>query len=181
MNSGDIFYSDSVLSDVRHHIQDEDILIGNVLASNTHTMISPPPTNGKLTMYHLYSGAIPHQGTFVKLALQKKHPFDEILRIASDWKFFLQTIIFDNCTLKYINVNVALYDMAGLSSQNPRAMREEKEKVLSEYLPPRVIEDYRLMKESECLTQALTPMLKQRYSIDKLLYRIGKFLLTFKH
>ena len=26
MNSGDIFYSDSVLSDVRHHIQDEDIL-----------------------------------------------------------------------------------------------------------------------------------------------------------
>ena len=181
MNSGDIFYSDSVLSDVRHHIQDEDILIGNVLASNTHTMISPPPTNGKLTMYHLYSGAIPHQGTFVKLALQKKHPFDEILRIASDWKFFLQTIIFDNCTLKYINVNVALYDMAGLSSQNPRAMREEKEKVLSEYLPPRVIEDYRLMKESECLTQTLTPMLKHRYSIDKLLYRIGKILLSLKH
>lgn len=181
MNSGDVFYSDSVLSDVLLRIQDEDIIIGNALASDTHSIISPPPINGKLTMYHLYSGAIPHQGTFVKLALQHKHPFDEKLRISADWKFFLQSIIFDNCSVKYINVNVAIYDMTGLSSQNPRAMREEKEKVLSEYLPPRVIEDYRLMKESECLTQALTPMLKQRYSIDKLLYRIGKFLLTFKH
>lgn len=181
MNSGDIFFCNTVLSDVCLHILDEDIIIGNILSSDTRIIISPPPTNGILTMYHLYSGAIPHQGTFVKLALQKKHPFDEKLRIAADWKFFLQSIIFDNCSVKYINVNVAIYDMTGLSSQNPLAMREEKEKVLSEYLPLRVIDDYRLMKESECLTQTLTPRLRTSYSIDKIIYKLATLLLNIKY
>lgn len=181
MNSGDVFFCNTVLSDVYLHINDEDIIIGNVLSSDTRVIISPPPTNGILTMYHLYSGAIPHQGTIVKLALQKKHPFDEKLRIAADWKFFLQSIIFDNCSVKYINVNVAIYDMTGLSSQKPRAMREEKEKVLSEYLPQRVIDDYRLMKESECLTQTLTSRLRTNYSIDKIIYKLATLLLNIKN
>lgn len=181
MNSGDIFYDNKVLSDACLHIHDEDIIIGNVLASDTRTIISPPPPGGKLTMYHLYSGAIPHQGTFVKLALQQKHPFDETLKIAADWKFFLQSIIFDNCSVKYINVNVALYDTSGLSSQNPQAMREEKEKVLSECLPQRVIDDYRLMKESECLTQTLTPLLRNNYSVDKIIHKLATLLLNLKN
>lgn len=181
MNSGDVFASDSVLSDVYLHINDEDIIIGNVLAADSRVIMSPPPLNGNLTMYHLYSGAIPHQGTFVKLALQQKHPFDETLRIAADWKFFLKCIIFDNCSVKYINVNVALYDTSGLSSQNPQAMRDEKDKVLAEYLPQRVIEDYRLMKESECLTQTLTPRLRTNYSVDKVIYKLTTLLLNIKN
>ena len=48
-------------------------------------------------------------------------------------------------------------------------------------LPERVLQDFENMKKSECLTQTLTPMLKQQYGIDKLLYRIGKFLITLKH
>ena len=181
MNSGDIFYDNKVLSDACLYIHDEDIIIGNVLATDTRTIISPPPPDGKLTMYHPYSGAIPHQGTFVKLALQQKHPFDETLKIAADWKFFLQSIIFDNCSVKYINVNVALYDTSGLSSQNPQAMREEKEKVLEECLPQRVIDDYRLMKESECLTQTLTPLLRNNYSVDKIIHKLATLLLNLKN
>ncbi|MGM9733136.1 MAG: glycosyltransferase family 2 protein [Prevotella sp.] len=181
MNSGDFFYDNNVLSDVCINIHDEDIIIGNVLASDTRTIISPPPLNGNLTMYHLYSGAIPHQGSFVKLALQQRHPFDETLKIAADWKFFLQSIIFDNCSVKYINVNVALYDTSGLSSQNPLAMREEKEKVLEECLPQRVIDDYRHMKESECLTQALTPLLRNSYSVDRVIHKLATLLLNLKN
>ncbi|MGN0282775.1 MAG: glycosyltransferase family 2 protein [Prevotella sp.] len=181
MNSGDIFHDNKVLSDVSLHIHDEDIIIGNVLASDTRTIISPPPINGNLTMYHLYSGAIPHQGTFVKLAQQQKHPFDETLKIAADWKFFLQSIIFDNCSVKYINVNIALYDTSGLSSQNPQTMREEKEMVLSECLPLRVIDDYRHMKQSECLTQTLTPMLRTNYSIDRVTHKFVTLLLYLKN
>ena len=48
-------------------------------------------------------------------------------------------------------------------------------------LPERVLQDFEGMKKSECLTQTLTPMLKQKYGIDILLYRIGKFLITLKH
>ena len=180
INSGDMLYNDTVLSNVNQQIKNEDIIIGNVLAPNTRTIISPPPLNGKLTMYHLFSGAIPHQGTFVKLALQQKHPFDETLRIAADWKFFLQSIVFDNCSVKYINICVALYDTSGLSSQKPLAMREEKERVLAMYLPQRIIDDYRYMKESECLTQTLTPLLRTSYSIDRVTYKLATLLLNIK-
>lgn len=180
INSGDMLYNDTVLSDVNQQIKNEDIIIGNVLASDTRTIISPPPLDGKPTMYHLFSGAIPHQGTFVKLALQQRHPFDETLRIAADWKFFLQSIVFDNCSVKYINVYVALYDTSGLSSQNPLAMREEKERVLATYLPQRIIDDYRYMKESECLTQTLTPLLRTSYNIDRVTYKLATLLLNIK-
>lgn len=179
MNSGDVFFSDDVLADMAKEINDEDIIIGNVLTADTQIKMSPPPS-GKLTMYHLYSGAIPHQGTFVKLSIQQKHPFDEGMRIAADWKFFLQCIIFDNCSVKYTNIDVALYDMAGISSLNSQAMREEKEKVLAMYLPQRIIDDYRKMKESECLIQSLTAQLRVNYGIDKVLYRMATILLNLK-
>ena len=60
-------------------------------------------------------------------------------------------------------------------------MRDEKDKVLAEYLPQRVIEDYRLMKESECLTQTLTPRLRTNYSVDKVIYKLTTLLLNIKN
>jgi len=179
MNSGDVFFCCDVLTDIAKEINGEDIIIGNVLTADTKTPMSPPPS-GDLTMYHLYSGAIPHQGTFVKLSIQQKHLFDESMKIAADWKFFLQCIIFDNCKVKYTNTDVALYDMSGVSSLNPQAMREEKEKVLAVFLPQRVIDDYRKMKESECLIQSLTPQLRINYSIDKVIYKLATILLKLK-
>lgn len=180
MNSGDMFYSNTVLSDVSLLISNEDIVIGDVLASGTGEVMSPPPLRD-ISMYHLYSGAIPHQGAFVKSTLQKRHPFDETLKIAADWKFFLQTIIFENSSVKYIPVTVALYDTTGISSQNPKVMREEKERVLAECFPRRVLDDYRFMKESECLTQKITPMLRTNYSIDRFVYKLAVLLINIKN
>ena len=91
-----------------------------------------------------------------------KYPYDERLRIASDWKFFVQTLIMDNCSIRYLNVYVACYDLNGLSSSNPELMQTEKQNVLAELLPPRVLADYKRMKQSECLVQSITPQLKMQ-------------------
>ena len=56
-------------------------------------------------------------------------------------------------------------------------MREEKNAVLAELIPQRVLLDYQWMKSSECKTQTLAPQLKNRYQIDKVLYRLGSILL----
>lgn len=176
MNSGDVFYDSTVLERMRLLMNDEDIVVGEVYDSQTRNQLSLPPV-GEITMYHLYSCAIPHQGTFVKLSLQRRYPFDEALRIAADWKFFVQTIIFDDCKIKYVNEPVALYDTTGLSSENPIMMREEKENVLKKLFPKRVLADYAHMKESECLTQQLTPQLRKHYTIDRLMSRLAKVFL----
>lgn len=175
MNSGDCFYDDAVLSTVANDLK-EDIIVGKALIKQRNGVISPPPI-GEFTFYHLYSGSIPHQASFIRTKLLRKYPYDEKLNISSDWKFFVQTLIIDNCSIRYLDVYVVRYDIEGISSCNPQLMRHEKESIMSAIFPPRVLADYKQMKASECLTQTLTPQLRQHYTIDKILYRIGRCLL----
>lgn len=179
MNSGDCFYDRQVLDTVVATHAEEDIIVGKVVIDESDRIISPPP-KGEFTMYHLYSGSIPHQGSFIRTDLLRKHPYDEELRISSDWKFFVQTLIFDKCSIRYIDSFVARYDTGGIGLSHPELMKNEKDKYLKEVLPPRILMDYELMKASECLTQSLTPLLRKYYSIDKILYKIGLLLLRFK-
>lgn len=179
MNSGDCFYDKYVLGIIDKMHLNEDIVVGKVAVKEHGVVISPQP-QGELTFYHLYSGSIPHQGSFIKTDLLRKFPYDENLKISSDWKFFVQTLILDNCSVRFIDEYVAMYDLNGFSSDNPQLMREEKEKILMEMFPPRLLEDYKRMKESECLTQTLTAKLRKNYGIDKVLYRIGTILLKLR-
>lgn len=179
MNSGDCFYNNSVLKTIKSIASNEDIIVGKVAVNKKGVIISPPPKE-ELTLYHLYSGSIPHQGAFIRSDLLRKHPYDENLKIASDWKFFVQTMILENCSVRFVDEYIARYDLNGLSSDNPQLMRDEKERVLKELFPPRVLGDYKYMKASECLTQTLTPKLRNNYAIDKILYRVGAFLLKLR-
>ena len=43
---------------------------------------------------------------------------------------------------------------------------------------PFLLIDYERMKASECLTQELTPFLRKHYSIDRVLYYIGRFIVN---
>ena len=180
MNSGDIFYDATVLERVQSAKAVEDVVVGKVAIDYKDNIISPPP-DGELTLYHLYSGAIPHQGAFIRTELLRKHPYDETLRISSDWKFFVEALIMDNSSIRYLDEFIARYDLNGVSAENPEKMRKEKEQVLAELFPPRLLADYQQMKQSECLTQRLTPMLRVNYGIDRILYRIGRFLLKIKN
>ena len=179
MNSGDIFYDNNVLNHVATIKTEEDIIVGKVAIDNNNKILTQPPL-GELTMYHLYSGAIPHQGAFIHTSLLRKNPYDEKLKIISDWKFFVQSLVFDNCTILYINDYVAKYDVHGISSTEVQLMQEEKNKVLKDLFPPRILADYKNMKNSECKTYILTPLLRKNYYIDKFLYTLGRFLLKLK-
>jgi glycosyltransferase involved in cell wall biosynthesis len=179
MNSGDCFYDQEVLNNIIVTRADEDIIVGKVVIDESDHMISPPP-KGEFTMYHLYSGSIPHQGSFIRTELLRKYPYDEELKISSDWKFFVQALIFDNCSIRYVDLFVARYDTGGIGLSHPELMKSEKDKYLEEVLPPRVIRDYELIKASECLTQSITPLLRNSYLIDKILYKLGRFLLKIK-
>lgn len=178
MNSGDCFYNEHVLESVASRGQTEDIIVGNVV-NEKGTIMSPQPLRD-ISLYHLYSAAIPHQGAFIRTHLLKKYRYDETLKISADWLFFLKTIILDNCSFTYIRDIIAVYDTMGISSTNLSLMRKEKDQKLLELFPPRILADYQLMKASECKTLSLTPLLRKNYSIDRLLYTIGKFLLKLK-
>lgn len=177
LNSGDTFYDNCVLERLANNNVVEDIVVGKILSDKGQAIFNPPQR--PISLYYLYSGTVPHQSSFIKTDLLRQYPYDENLKIVSDWKFFVQAIVLHNCSVRYIDEIIAQFDTNGVSTANPDKMWKEKEQVLATLFPPRVLADYQHMKASECLTQTLTPLLRQHYSIDKILYRIGKFLLKF--
>ena len=176
MNSGDCFCHQTVLADFQQECEKADIVVGKVRSKDTKRILFSPPA-GELSFYYLYSGTIPHQGSLIKTELLRLYPYDESLKIVSDWKFFVQAVVNHNCTVKYVDGFVAEFDEEGLSTSNPDKTWKEKEQVLRDMFPARILLDYQNMKSSECLTQTLTPQLRKHYQIDRILYTIGRKLL----
>lgn len=173
MNSGDCFYDENVLGRFLHY--DEDILVGKVAGSDGNTELFTPPER-ELSLFFLYSATIGHQGAFIRLTLQRSHLYDETLKIVADWKFFLQATVLDGCSLRFVPEWVCRFDTNGISTSNPERMWAEKETVLKELLPERILSDYRRMKSSECITQMYLPYLRKHYTVDRLISGLLNFL-----
>lgn len=119
MNSGDCLHNENTLKEVFEGKEyEEEILIGQVSCVGTESIVNQLKVeNGEVNFMRLKHG-FNHQGIFINLDLQKKHLYDENLKIVSDFKFFLQSIFVDRkkiCNLKQI---VADYDMTGISSSS---------------------------------------------------------------
>lgn len=136
MNSGDCFYSFSTLEQVFASKPMVDIICGNTF---TDKLKAPPKT---ITFDTLFNVSICHQCAFIRTSLMKKYGYDEKYKIVADRKFFLQALIFDNCSYQSIDVDVVKYDITGFSAVNPVLSRLEYDQVLEELIPERIRVDY---------------------------------------
>ena len=111
MNSGDCFHAEDVLDKIFSLDTAADIITG------AHTG-SPHPNIGPkgVTMYSLITGAVDHQASFIRRKVALRHPYDERYKIVSDWKFFIQALVLDNCTFFYTDTIVVDVDMTGVLS-----------------------------------------------------------------
>ena len=136
MNSGDIFYNDSVLEEVSVKLFDASILVGDVQL--TDGRVFPSPSNISLGYFYCKkdnSTRLNHQASFIKSKLLKKYYYDECYKIVSDWKFLIQTLIYDNLPYKKLDNIIAVYDLSGISTVNYQLDRIERESVLKNDFP----------------------------------------------
>lgn len=149
LNSGDWFTSDSVLKKVMESGFNEDILYGDINYEFDDGSIKAARIGNEeyITMAYFYRHMFPHQASFIKRELFSSEMYDETLKIIADWKFFIDRIVFKNCSIKKINFPVVNYDMSGISSQKIYLSmhNNEKQKVLDQLLPPRIARDYENM------------------------------------
>lgn len=136
MNSGDCFANNDVLNHVFANESHADIICGNTYW--TKWTKSPQ----KITFDTLFNGTICHQCAFVNRELLQKYKYDEGLKIVADRKFFLQSLIFENCSYQAIDVNIVIYDLNGFSSHNRVLSDLEYQQVLEELIPERIRIDY---------------------------------------
>ena len=180
MNSGDIFYNENILDTIASFNTDADIITGNVNRMDNDV---PLRYHHKSMFEQIYHETINHQGTFIKLKLLKKFPYEEKeLQIVSDWKFWVDSIIFDNASFFRTNTIVAKQDMTGVS-QNMDTLHKERKRVLDEYFPPLLqseLNDYYhlqmnpMVKNSEFIRQKSPFIYSILRKITTLLYKILK-------
>ena len=176
MNSGDRFYSFDVLERIFSLGADADIITG------THVG-SPHPNVGKdgISLYTLCTGAVDHQASFIKRNVALRHPYDEKYKIVSDWKFFIEALVIDNCSFFYTETIVVDVDMTGISNTALDLNRREREAVLRELFPERILTDYHLLMSIHPDLLQISPRVTKSQSIRKSIVKLARILLSIKN
>lgn len=162
LNSGDCLSKSNAIEGITPNLRDIDILIAKMRFSDTQEVVECPEA---ITMQTLYKRSLPHPSSFINRALLLKHPYDETLRIVSDWKFWIQTIIYDNASYSSLPYIIVDFETTGISSTNKSLVSKEREAVLHSLLPNRILEDYFHLQNGAGY---------QETTYDKLFIEIGK-------
>lgn len=178
MNSGDTFHSNTVLEDLEKIIDKEDIVTGGFFDKENRIPHIIKPQD--VTLLTMLKKTFNHQATFFRKELFTTRLYDENYIIQSDFKFNLQCIINDNCSIKITEYIIADYDFNGISS-NKELVFKERQKLLYELFPSRVNKDYEKMYTvEEVPIIRLLPNLKESPSIQQLVFRFASLLLKCK-
>lgn len=177
MNAGDCFHTPDILELMCDY--QEDIICGKVFKGNT--TIPSGHYKPTITLVDLMRGSLPHQAMFIRRELMVKHPYDENYKILSDWKFCIQALVFDNCTFRNSDVIVADYDISGISTNSNGLLAKERDFILEELFPQRIIDDYNRLTpvDDELLDQAL--LLTQTVGARRLVKWISNLILRLTH
>ena len=173
MNSGDCFHSPDVLDSIVNY--QEDIICGKVIKGK-NTSVSGL-YKSSITLVDLMRASLPHQAMFIKRELLVNHPYDEHYKILSDWKFCIETIVFDDCSFRNVDVIVADYDTYGISTNSNGLLPKEREQILKELFPPRIIADYQRFYPVDDELLDLSLLLTQTVGARKIVKRFSNFIL----
>lgn len=146
LNSGDTLHNKNVLQEMRNQMNDHlDIVSGYAVLPNGNFLNH----HEKNVLMMLMLSTFSHQATFIKRKLFDKYRYDENEKIISDWKAWLQWVIIDKCTWKYVNTIVCNYNLDGISSskQNWNDILKSRRESLEILFPPLIVEQ--LYKDSE--------------------------------
>ena len=175
MNGGDCYHSSDVLEKIFALETDADIITGAHAENGLRNV-----GKGGVTMLDLYKWAIDHQASFVRREVLLRHPYDEKYRIVSDWKFFIEALVFDNCTFYYTDIIVVDVDMKGISNTNFALDKQERDAVLHELFPQRVLQDYQLLASINPDLLKMAPRISKSQKIQKAVLKLANQLLKIK-
>ena len=134
----------------------------------------------EITMLDMYTGTLNHDPVYIRHDLFEKYGYyDESLRIVSDWKWYLQAIVLGGEKPQYVNLDVTLFDMTGISedAKSKALIREERSKVLEAMVPSAYLHDYQRYAEDIHLMQRVHRhpwAFKLVYLIERCLFKVEK-------
>lgn len=153
LNSGDVLAAVNVTERMLDQVKVESekmkedpatIFYGNMLKPYRGKILRDEGFAGRQpTMLDFYRGTLNHSPAYISRNLFEKYGlYDEILKIVSDWKWYMQAIIWGGELIQYFDIDVTVFDMTGISNSNKILENEERKVVLKDVLPSAVLRDY---------------------------------------
>lgn len=148
LNSGDYLAGPDVVARMLKALEENacpSILYGNMLKDMPNGKILKDRgfAGQDISFLGFYTGTLNHPPTFIRRDLFNKYGlYDENLKIVSDWKWFIQAIILGEEKPIYAEIDVAVFDMTGISETNQELNKCERRQVLAELFPQTILEDY---------------------------------------
>ena len=134
----------------------------------------------EITMLDMYTGTLNHDPVYIRRDLFEKYGFyDESLKIVSDWKWYLQAIILGGEKPQYVDMDVTLFDMTGISedAKSKAVIREERAKVLEALVSSAYLLDYQRYADDIHLMQRVHRhpwAFKLVYLMERALFKVEK-------
>lgn len=133
---------------------------------------------GGLTMLSFYHGTLNHDPAYIKKSLFDKFGYyDESLKIVSDWAWYLRAIPLGGVEPIYVNIDVTIFDMTGVSESNTKLWPIERRPILEREVPRMILADYDKYAADMRMMDRIRKhhMYKVVYFIERVLFKLEKW------
>jgi hypothetical protein len=130
LNSGDYLVDNSVVEKVIPLLDGTDIIQGNIIEDYPDKVIrNRGYGDSDIDLFDVMNGHFLHQASFIHMDTLKKYGYyDESYKKGSDTYFYITTLALGHASFKYVDVDVANFDVNGISNmQDPKWIQIDKE------------------------------------------------------
>lgn len=183
LNSGDCLVSVDVTSRMYVALEERQypsILYGNMLkALSQGRLLRDRCFAGKsITLLGMYHGCLNHSPAYIRRKLFSKYgEYAEDLRICSDWKWYVDAIVLGEESPSYVDIDVSLFDMNGISESNKGLLNAERAALLKEMIPHGILADYNNWYEGIMILDRLKRypfVYKMVTFVERILFKVEK-------
>ena len=141
LNSGDCLAADDVAEKMLKSLEEKgnpSILYGNMVKCfpDGKRKVDKCFAGQEITMLGMFTGTLNHDPAYIRRDLFEKYGYyDESLKIVSDWKWYVEAVILGGEKPQYVDLDVTLFDMTGISETHLDLCKEERNKVLEDLFP----------------------------------------------
>lgn len=155
LNSGDMLFTPDATELMVNVLMKKQWILERKVGVIYGNMIKDLPSGKKqldrcnggedVTLNMFYRGCLNHSPAYIHKSLFEKYGlYDETLRICSDWKFYLQSLVLGGERVEYTDIDMTLFDMNGISETQKDLLNAERNQLLSELIPSGILRDYEL-------------------------------------
>lgn len=168
LNSGDYLINTNIIEQAFPFMNNADFVYGSLQLVNRDGDIKiwDIPIDSVTGEFFL-NDTMPHPATFIKKEkLLQYGGYDESYKIAADWKFFMDAILFGNSSLKKMPFVVSVFSEDGISSTQLTQVKSERQRGIEQSWSNILIDDYKkykMTRDNELVVLALKVYKTNRY------------------